>query len=72
MKKRSVRIAGHDTSISLEEPFWEALKAEAQLRGVSMDALVSQIDAQNGEDVNLSSSLRIFVLQSLQKRLQQS
>lgn len=63
-KKRSVTIAGHATSITLEEPFWEALKAAAKSRGVSLQTLIAQIDEQRGEN-NLSSALRLFVLQSL-------
>ncbi len=77
MKKRSVRIAGHETSISLEEPFWDALKTEAKARGMSMNALVNQIETeldQNSESgnpsgANLSSAIRVFILKSLQGRL---
>ncbi len=67
MKKRSVLIAGHPTSVSLEEEFWEALKAEAAGRGVSVNALIEEIDA--GRTGNLSSAIRVFVLGELQRRL---
>jgi predicted DNA-binding ribbon-helix-helix protein len=63
--KRSLSIAGHATSISLEEPFWQALRALATRRGVSLAALVATVDQQRGR-VNLSSALRVHVLESLQ------
>lgn len=67
MKKRSVLIAGHPTSVSLEEEFWDALKAEAATRGISVNALIEEIDA--GRAGNLSSAIRVFVLGALQRRL---
>lgn len=67
MKKRSVLIAGHPTSVSLEEEFWDALKAEAAARGVSVNALIEEIDA--GRTGNLSSAIRVFILTELQRRL---
>lgn len=60
MRKRSVVIAGHKTSVSLEEPFWAALQTLADRRGVSVNGLVAQIDAER--DGNLSSALRVYVL----------
>ncbi len=62
--KRSVTIAGHATSITLEEPFWSALKAIAAKRNQSLQALIADIDGQRGEN-NLSSALRLFILQNL-------
>ena len=59
-RKRSVRIAGHRTSLSLEPHFWDALKEVAMLRGVSLSALIAQIDERR-EKVNLSSAIRIFL-----------
>lgn len=61
MKKHSVRIAGHATSITLEDPFWEALRAIAAERGRSLNDLIEDIDNQRGSD-NLSSAIRVFVL----------
>ena len=59
--KRSVLLSGHRTSVSIEEPFWEALKAIAQIRGLSLNGLVTSIDAaRQGE--NLSSAIRLAVL----------
>lgn len=62
MKKRSITIAGHRTSISIEEPFWEALKDIAVHEGKSLAALVAAIDAERQTDVNLSSAIRLAVL----------
>ena len=59
--KRSVAIAGHRTSVSLEAPFWEALKEIAGRRGVSVQQLIGEIDAGRGAQ-NLSSAIRVFVL----------
>ena len=67
LKKRSVRIGGHDTSITLEEPFWNALRDIAAAQNVSVNALISEIDEnRNG---NLSSALRVYILQHLQDEL---
>lgn len=60
LKRRSVIIAGHKTSVSLETPFWEALAAIARRRGVSVNALVGDIDRQRSG--NLSSAIRVYVL----------
>lgn len=62
ISKRSVLLAGHRTSISLEEPFWAALRAIAGRRGVSLNALVAEIDERRSG--NLSSALRVFVLEA--------
>jgi predicted DNA-binding ribbon-helix-helix protein len=58
--KHSVRIAGHATSVSLESAFWEGLCEIAARRRLSVNALLSQIDAERGS--NLSSAIRLFVL----------
>jgi predicted DNA-binding ribbon-helix-helix protein len=59
--KRSVSIAGHRTSVTLEAPFWDALKEIAGQRGSSVQQLIGTIDARRGEQ-NLSSAIRLFVL----------
>ncbi len=61
--KRSVRIAGHPTSISLEPEFWAELTRIAGERSLSINALVTEIDARR--TANLSSALRVFVLNDL-------
>jgi predicted DNA-binding ribbon-helix-helix protein len=67
-RKRSFKIAGHSTSISLEPPFWEALKAAAAVRSMAVTRLVADIDAGRGA-VNLSSAVRVWILTDLQARL---
>ena len=62
--KRSVMIAGHRTSVSLEEPFWQALREIAAARGHSVQALIGTIDAGRAEQ-NLSSAIRVFVLDAV-------
>lgn len=59
--KRSILIAGHKTSVSIEDAFWTALKDIAASRGTTVAELVAAIDAgrQHG---NLSSAVRLFVL----------
>lgn len=67
--KRSVTIAGHRTSISLERPFWDALQRIADQRGASLASLIADIDhdrAQTSQPANLSSALRVFVLDEIQ------
>jgi predicted DNA-binding ribbon-helix-helix protein len=61
--KRSLTVAGHRTSLSLEAAFWRRLEALAAGRGVSLSALVAEIDAGRGE-ANLSSALRVHALES--------
>ncbi len=65
--KRSVAIAGHATSVSLEGPFWEALRAIAVEEGLSVQALIGRIDAERAGQ-NLSSAIRVYVLRSVQRR----
>jgi predicted DNA-binding ribbon-helix-helix protein len=60
--KRSVRIAGHPTSVSLEAAFWQGLCDIAAARRVSVNTLLAAIDADRGG--NLSSAIRLFVLDS--------
>jgi predicted DNA-binding ribbon-helix-helix protein len=61
IKKRSVLIAGHATSLSLEAEFWSALREIARQRGISLNRLVASVDAARAS--NLSSALRVFVLE---------
>jgi predicted DNA-binding ribbon-helix-helix protein len=59
--KRSLVVAGHRTSVSLEEAFWRRLKGIAAELGLSVNALAAGVDSTRGE-ANLSSALRVFVL----------
>jgi predicted DNA-binding ribbon-helix-helix protein len=65
--KRSIAIAGHRTSVSLEQAFWRALKEHASQRGQSVSALVATIDAER-RSANLSSSIRVYLLETLARR----
>ncbi|MDI9847658.1 ribbon-helix-helix domain-containing protein [Rhodoblastus sp. 17X3] len=67
MRKHSLVIAGHSTSITLEFAFWDALRELARERGLSVAALVAEIDATRGE-ANLSSALRVHLLQFFRDR----
>lgn len=60
IRKHSLEIAGHRTSVSLEDAFWEAFTEMARARGVSVNRLAAEVDrARPG---NLSSAIRVFVL----------
>jgi predicted DNA-binding ribbon-helix-helix protein len=61
-RKRSVTIRGHRTSFSLEQPFLDELEAIAARRGISLAALVVEVDAARPRTTNLSSALRLHVL----------
>ena len=65
--KRSVSIAGHRTSVSLEAPFWDALKEIAEKRRISVQQIIGEIDAGRGAQ-NLSSAIRVFVLAEARRR----
>ena len=64
--KHSVSISGHRTSISLERPFWDLFCDAANKRGMSINALISHIDETRKG--NLSSAIRLFVLQEILKQ----
>jgi predicted DNA-binding ribbon-helix-helix protein len=70
--KRSVTIAGHSTSVSLEEPFWLGLNRIARAEGVSVAALLRRIDARRSAAAsargNLSSAIRLYVLDWLARK----
>ena len=59
--KRSIVVAGHKTSVSLEDAFWNALKEIATGRSMTLSTLVAEIDAARSHG-NLSSAIRLFVL----------
>jgi predicted DNA-binding ribbon-helix-helix protein len=58
VSKRSIVIAGHKTSVSIEAEYWDSLKEIARERGMTLMELVAAIDG----DANLSSAIRLFVL----------
>ncbi|WP_082537007.1 MULTISPECIES: ribbon-helix-helix domain-containing protein [unclassified Aureimonas] len=61
--KRSLTIRGHRTSISLEDPFWRELQSIASAKGLSLARLVADLDANRPDGTNLSSLLRVYVLE---------
>lgn len=67
IRKRSVTLKGHRTSLSLEDAFWEALLDIAAERAVTPTALVAGIDAARRPTDNLSSAIRLFVLERLRQ-----
>jgi predicted DNA-binding ribbon-helix-helix protein len=66
--KRSVSINGHRTSYSLEQPFYDELTGIAAVRGVTLASLVASVDAARPTGANLSSALRLFVLEQLKQQ----
>lgn len=62
IRKHSVLVAGHETSVSLENAFWDGLTKIAKHDGLSINELVAEID--NGRRGNLSSAIRLYVLKN--------
>jgi len=73
MRKRSVTIDGHRTSISLEDAFWKELAVLAAARNLSLNALVAEVDHARVPAAeppqNLSSALRLYVLEALRQKI---
>jgi predicted DNA-binding ribbon-helix-helix protein len=66
--KRSIMIAGHATSISLEPAFWTALREAADAEGLPLNALVARIDAERiaaPDPANLASAIRVWLFERL-------
>ena len=62
--RRSFRIAGHQTSLSMERAFWDEFRRLAQADGRSMTDLIAEIDAQR--TAGLSRSVRVYILKRMQ------
>jgi len=60
-QKRSIKVAGHRTSTSLEPEFWQALQEIAKSKNTSMTGLIEAVDRKRGQ-TNLSSALRCYIL----------
>ena len=67
IRKRSVDVAGHRTSVSVEEPFWNALRDIAARKKTSVSKLIAGIDCMRSG--NLSSAVRLYVLKDFQDRV---
>jgi predicted DNA-binding ribbon-helix-helix protein len=65
--KRSIVVAGHKTSVSLEQAFWNGMKEISALRNMTLSELVGEIDG-NRQRGNLSSAIRLFVLDYFKNR----
>ena len=61
-EKRSLTLAGHRTSVSLEPEFWQAFRDIAAARGQALNALAAEIDAARAPDTGLATAIRLFVL----------
>ena len=70
IKKRSICVAGHKTSISLEDEFWQSLREIADEREETVAQLIAGIDT-NREFANLSSAIRLFILRYYRDQLDQ-
>ena len=68
MKKLSVSLSGHQTSITLEPEFIDVLKRIADANGVSVASIICEIDNNRKPDTNLSSAIRVWVLTQVMKR----
>ncbi|MGC6454625.1 MAG: ribbon-helix-helix domain-containing protein [Candidatus Puniceispirillaceae bacterium] len=66
MKKRSISIRGHRTSLSMEDAFWDELARAARERGLSVAGLVTEIDRTRRG--GLSSAVRLFILEDLKQK----
>ncbi len=65
--KRSLTLRGHRTSVSLEDPFWQAFRDIAEADEQTINGLATQIDEARG-DIGLASAIRLFVLRRLQNQ----
>ncbi len=63
LKKHSIVISGHQTSVTLENIFWNLLKRTAKEKGVSLSKIISEIDLNRKG--NLSSAIRIYIVNEL-------
>ena len=67
--RRYVTISGRNSSVSLEDEFWDALKEIADIRGTTRAAIVSTIESE-GRPGNLSSAIRLFVLDHFRSKIE--
>ena len=69
LRKHSISIRGHQTSYSLEEEFYTELKKIAEQKNTPLATLITQLDEERSQESNLSSTLRVFVLNEIKKQL---
>lgn len=70
--KRSLTLSGHRTSVSLEDEFWQAFRAMARDRGMALNGLAAEIDAERDPDTGLASAIRVAVLRHVEERGRQT
>ena len=72
LRKRSIRLDGHKTSVTLEDAFWDAFKEIAAAQGTTIGRLIATIGNERHErpNTNLSSAIRLFVLDYYRSRMQ--
>lgn len=68
--KRSLTLRGHRTSVSLEDPFWEAFRDIARDRALPLNALAAEIDAKRDLEMGLATAIRLYVLDWYRSQLQ--
>jgi predicted DNA-binding ribbon-helix-helix protein len=68
--KRSVIIDGHKTSVSVEDIFWTSLKEVARERAMTLSKLIGSIDAERVAGANLSSAIRVYLLERFRTQLE--
>lgn len=66
--KRSLTLAQHRTSVSLEDAFWKEFRKIAERRGETINGLAASIDASR-DDIGLASAIRVFILEDMAQRL---
>lgn len=68
IRKHSISLRGHRTSFSLEDAFWQEIRLIAEKRRMPVAALIAEIDSNRQADCNLSSALRLHVLELLKQQ----
>ncbi|MEI4470622.1 ribbon-helix-helix domain-containing protein [Frigidibacter sp. MR17.24] len=66
--KRSLTLHGHRTSVTLEDPFWQALREIAAARDIAVNRLAAEIDDARDPDTGLATAIRLFILADLRAR----
>lgn len=74
IKKRSIKLFGHKTSVSIEDAFWDSLKEIAKIQNTSVSGILETLDSnyKNNKSNNLSSLIRIFVFQFYKEKANQT
>ncbi|GLQ34087.1 aryl-sulfate sulfotransferase [Amylibacter marinus] len=68
-KKHSLTLKGHRTSVSLEDPFWQAFREIAEEKDLTLNQMAAIVDAERGIQCGLASAMRLYILQHYQSKL---